>query len=293
MNLQKRATIFATITAFFLMIIKFVVGFLSGSIAIISSAIDSLLDMCMSIFNLFAVHTAEKDPDHVYNYGRWKIEAIAAFMEGILITLSGLFIFWESIKKIFHNEWVSDLWIAIWVMCISAIVTWVLVLFLWYVARKTKNIVIESDLLHYKSDLLTNSSILLALIIIYFTDFHYIDAIFGIIISVYILFWALSIIKKWYMLLLDISLDKSEVDRITHIILNTPKISSMHALKTRQSSDIKFIEAHLVFNKEISLLEAHTISHNIEDSIRKITNSTYVIMFHLEPYDDQEMENIK
>ena len=188
MQLQKKATIIATTTAFFLMIIKFFMGIISGSVAILSSAIDSLLDMCMSLFNLFAVHTSEKNPDHIYNYGRGKIEAVAAFLEGILITVSGIFIFSESIQKILYNESLKDVSIGIVVMMFSVMVTFCLVIYLTFVVKKTNNLVIKADLLHYKTDLFSNTSILLALAIIYFTDFYYIDAIFGILISVYILF---------------------------------------------------------------------------------------------------------
>lgn len=87
---------------------KFFVGIFSGSIAILSSAVDSLLDMMVSIFNTIAVHNASKDPDKTFNYGRGKIEALAAFLEGFIIFASAMYILYESILKIIHQEKIAD-----------------------------------------------------------------------------------------------------------------------------------------------------------------------------------------
>jgi ferrous-iron efflux pump FieF len=126
---------------------------LSSSIAVLSSAIDSLLDLFVSLFNFFAVKNAEKPRDARFNYGRGKIEALASLFEGIIITLSGLYILYESIMKLMNGSEVSYLGISIIVMIVSFAITLGLVLFLDYAAKKTKNIVIQSDLLHYKTDL--------------------------------------------------------------------------------------------------------------------------------------------
>lgn len=92
-------------------------------------------------------------------------------------------------------------------------------------------------------------------------------------------------------MLLDISLETDEVEKIQNIIKNTPKISTYHELRTRQSGGFKFVEAHLVFSSEILLLDAHTISHQIEDSIRKLDEKVnWKIVFHLEPYDDSSSD---
>ena len=160
--------------------------------------------------------------------------------------------------------------------------------FLDFVAKKTKNIVIQTDSLHYKVDFYTNIWIILSLIIIYYTWFYYLDSIVWMILSVYIIFSAYKILKKWFLLLLDAALKKEQVKKITKIIDDTYEIKSHHLLKTRQSSKTNFVQAHLVFkNIDIKLINAHRISDKIEDKIKKIDESkTWIIDFHLDPYDD-------
>lgn len=287
MSLIKFATIISSITAFLLAIIKFTVWFFSWSIAVLSSAIDSLLDMFVSVFNYFALHNSEKDPDKKFNYGRWKIEAIAALFEGIIITLSWIYIFYESIYKIINQETVSYLWISIIVMIVSVLITLFLVLFLDFVAKKTNNLVIKADSLHYKTDLYSNSGILIWLSIIYFTWINYIDSIIWVIISIFIIYSAYELIKKWFLLLLDVSLDEKEVEKIQEIISSQKLVNSYHELKTRQSWNTKYVEVHLVFSPDIKLVDAHRISDIIENEIPKIDkNNIWNILVHLDPYND-------
>jgi len=161
MSLQKTATIVSSITAFLLLVIKFFVWIISGSIAVLSSAIDSLLDLFVSLFNYFAVSNAEKEADSKFNYGRGKIEALASLIEWLIITGSGFYIMYVSVIKLINNEQVNYLWTAVVVMLISVIVTGALVYYLEYVAKKTNNLVIKSDALHYKTDLYSNVWILI------------------------------------------------------------------------------------------------------------------------------------
>ena len=291
MKIQQKATIIATTTAFFLAILKLSVGIFSGSIAILASAIDSLLDMGISIFNFVAVKNSWKDPDDQFNYGRGKIEALAAFLEGIIIAMAGIFIAYESVSRIIYQKPVGEIGIGIVVMIISVIVTGWLVGYLESVAKKTKSIVIASDALHYKTDLLSNLAILVGLILVAWFGWNYIDAIIGIGIAIYIAFSAFDIVKKWFLLLLDVSLDEMHVVNILDILDNHNELSDYHNFRSRESGGVKFVEAHLVFHENISLLDAHRVSHEIEDEIRKLdTDSEWSILFHLDPYDDKETD---
>ena len=291
MKIQQKATIIATTTAFFLAILKLSVGIFSGSIAILASAIDSLLDMGISIFNFVAVKNSWKDPDDQFNYGRGKIEALAAFLEGIIIAMAGIFIAYESVSRIIYQKPVGEIGIGVVVMIVSVIVTGWLVGYLESVAKKTKSIVVASDALHYKTDLLSNLAILVGLILVAWLWWNYIDAIIGIGIAIYIAFSAFDIVKKWFLLLLDVSLDEMHVVNILDILDNHKELSDYHNFRSRESGGVKFVEAHLVFHENISLLDAHRVSHEIEDEIRKLdTDSEWSILFHLDPYDDKETD---
>ncbi len=130
MRIEKKATIVSTSVATLLMVMKMTVGILSGSIAVLASAIDSLLDLTVSLFNYFALHNAEKDPDDTFNYGRSKIEPLAAVIEGTVISLSALFILYEALVKITHPREMEYMGISLAVMLVSIFITSLLVLFL-------------------------------------------------------------------------------------------------------------------------------------------------------------------
>jgi len=292
MTLQKKATIISSLTASILIVIKLAIGIVSGSVAVLASAIDSILDLIVSAFNYFAISTAEEPADEQFNYGRGKVEALAAVIEGTVITMSGIFIFYEAIKKAYLGEIVSHLTPSIIVMVISLILTLTLVLFLNFVARKTDNMVIKADALHYKTDIYSNGIILLSLIIIHFTNFYLIDSIMGVLISIYIIYSAYEIIKNGVYMLLDASLDKQIVENIENIIKEEKIVNNFHFLKTRRSGNTNFVDVHLVFNTDISLLEAHRAADRVEDKIRELNKKDeWIINTHLDPYDDSEINN--
>ena len=296
MTLEKKATIVSSSVATVLIIIKLAIGILSGSVSVLASAIDSVLDLIVSAFNLFAITKSEKPADDEFNYGRGKIEALAAVIEGTVITMSGLFILYEAIHKAIKNEPTKLLETSILVMSISIVLTVGLVLFLNFVAKKTNNLVIRSDALHYKTDIYSNGAILLALVLIHFTGIQIIDSIFGGAIAIYIIYSAYEIIKEGVLMLLDVALDKEIVEKIKDIIISTNGVTDYHFLKTRRSGKTNFVDVHVVMTPDISLLEAHRISDIVEEKIKELDkDSNWSITIHLDPYDDSEIneEEIK
>lgn len=291
MSLQKKATIIASFCAFFLALCKLIIGLMSGSIAILSSAIDSMVDFIISAFNFLAIRKVAQKPNENYNFGYGKLEAIMGLIEGCFVAGIGIFIFYQSVLKIYYQEEIQNINIGIFVMLFSLVLTFCLVVFLSYVAKKTKSLIVESDCLHYKSDLLTNFATLLALILIYLTGYFIIDALFGIIASFYIAFSAFKIIKKSTSLLMDVALEENKVEKIRELIKKNKEIISFHHLKTRKSPNMNYLSVHLVFCPIISLYNAHKISDELEMSIRKTFNDEkWDIQIHLDPYDDQEQE---
>ena len=287
MTLQKKATVVSSITATVLIIIKLTIGILSGSVAVLASAIDSVLDLIIYAFNYFAINKSEQPADETFNYGKGKIEALAAVIEGTVITMSGLFILYQAIKKAYVGDETTLLGSSILVMAISLVITIALVMYLNYVAKKTNSMVIRSDALHYKTDVLSNGAILISLVLIYSTGLHLIDAIMGVIISIYIIYSAYEIIKEGVYVLLDAALSEEIVKDIKNIIESEKQISDYHYLKTRRSANTNFVDVHLVFNDGISLLKAHSLGDKIEDKIAMISsNEEWVINVHLDPYDD-------
>ncbi len=293
MSAQRRATLIATSSAALLTLVKLVIGILSGSVAVIASAIDSILDMAISVFNFFAIKKAEEHPDETFNYGKGKIQAIAGVIEGTIITLSGLYIIYEAISKIIHGKGTGYLGVSVLVMLFSILVTWLLVRYLLRVAKATDNIVIKADALHYKTDLLSNAAVVVALVIVYLTGWDWVDALFGLGIGLYIIYSAYEIIHEGIMILLDRSLDSDKVAKIGEIIGNHPKVNGYHWLKTRTDGTHNFVEFHLVLSPEMTLEEAHNIAEEIECKIASLDpNKGWVITPHFDPYDDEHINEI-
>lgn len=294
MRLEEKATVVSSIVAFTLMLIKMVVGILSGSIAILASAIDSFLDLAVSSFNLFALHNATKEADDTFNFGRKKIEPIAAAVEGTIISLSALFIFYQSFQKLIYPRDIQMMDLSILVMFISIVLTLLLVIFLQYIAKKTDNLVIKADALHYKTDLFSNAAVLIAIGTISLTNLQIIDAIAGFFIAFYMIFSAYPIMKSSILYLMDVALPAEDVKKIRKIIQNEPDITAFHMLRTAMRSDNDiFITVHCVFNISISLFDAHQVSDRIERKIKALFEQKHVtINIHLDPYDDTD-ENLR
>jgi len=289
---QKKATIVSSTVAIVLVIVKLTIGVASGSVAVLASAIDSLLDTLVSIFNFFAIKKAEENPDKEYQYGKGKIQAIAAVIEGTVITISGLYIIYEAIKK-FNTQSVTTLLTpSILVMLFSIVVTYLLVQYLLKVANDTDNIVIKADALHYKTDLWSNAAVLLALGLVYVTKIDMIDALFGLLIGLYIIYSAFEIIKDGIEILLDRALSSDIVAKIGETISQHPEVTSYHWLKTRTDGTSNFVEFHMVLRPSMLLLEAHRIADEVEDIIVKLDNKKkWIITPHFDPYDDEALND--
>ncbi len=293
MSVERRATLIAVTVSIILAIAKVTVGFLSGSVAVIASALDSVMDMVVSIFNNVALKVSESRPNEKFNYGKGKIEGIAALFEGVVIIASGFFIIYEAINKLIHHEPITHLNISMFVMAFSIVMVLGLVMFLNYTAKKTKNIVIKSDALHYKTDLVTNSAVLISLIIIKITGWHYIDFILSMILGIYIIKEALDIVKESFEILLDVALDFETIEKIKEIIKKEPLVLDYHCLRTRKSGNRNFVDVHLVLTPDMKLKLAHSILENVEEKIRKLDqNQKWVINIHADPYDDSTINKI-
>ena len=294
MRLEKKATVVSTSVAGVLVLMKMTVGILSGSIAVLASAIDSLLDLTVSLFNYFALNTAEKSADEQFNFGRSKIEPLAAVIEGTVISLSALFILYEALVKIAHPREMGYMASSIWVMSASLIITLFLVMFLNYVAKKTQNMVIKADALHYKTDLFSNGAVLMALALISMTGEQLIDPILGVGIAIFMIYSSMPIIKEGILMLLDAALPQEDIEKIKTLLDNEKGINDYHYLQTRESGSHIFISVHAVYNISISLYDAHLVADNIEADMKTLfEGKTVHTLIHMDPYDDSEINEME
>ncbi len=183
---------------------------------------------------------------------------------------------------------------SIWVMAASLVITLFLVMFLNYVAKKTKNMVIKADALHYKTDLFSNGAVLMALALISMTGEQLIDPILGVGIAIFMIYSSIPIIKEGVLMLLDAALPEEDIEKIKDILKNEEIITDYHYLQTRESGSDIFISVHTVFNTSISLYDAHLVADKIENKIKALFEHKSVhILVHMDPYDDSEMNELE
>jgi cation diffusion facilitator family transporter len=230
----------------------------------------------------------------MFNYGKGKIEGLAALFEGLLIIASSFFISYTAIDRLIHHKEITEINLAFYVMVFSLVVTFGLVLFLNYVAKKTNSLVIKSDALHYKTDLISNGAIVAVLVLVKFTGWYQVDFIVSLLIAIYIFKEALELVKEGFLNLLDVSLDFKTVENIKNIIKKEPLVLDYHCLRTRKSGHRNFVDVHLVLTPDMKLKLAHTIIEKVEDKIRELDKSvTWVINIHADPYDDSNINKMQ
>lgn len=286
---EKKAILVSSCVAAMLVVTKATVGLLSGSVAVLASAIDSALDLAVSAFNYFAISRSEKPASERFNYGLGKVEGLAATIEGAIIIASGLFILYKAINKALLGSGTTHLEISMGVMLFSLLITALLVAYLNRTAKATNNLVVKADAMHYRTDLFANAGVLVSLLLVKLTDNHLIDAFVGAIIAVYIIFSAYDILREGILNLLDVALDEQMVEQIKTIITDEKDVNSYHVLRTRKAGNNHFVDAHLVFQSGILLDTAHDAADHIEGEIAKLDDRAHwVFNLHLDPVDDSK-----
>ncbi|HHL32585.1 MAG TPA: cation diffusion facilitator family transporter, partial [Oceanospirillales bacterium] len=243
-QLLKWVTYASVATALILIVVKTVAWYLSGSIGILASLIDSLMDSFASVINLFAVRYALQPADDDHHFGHGKAEPLAGLAQASFIAGSAVFLIFNAVQRLQNPQALSHSTLGIAVMVFSIVLTLILVLFQRHVVKVTNNLAIKADSLHYVTDLLTNFSILIAL---YLTALGYLwaDAAFAIVIALYIFKSAFEISNSSFHQLMDKKLDEETEDLIVRTIMNSKDVIGLHDLRTRQSGKNKFIQFHL------------------------------------------------
>lgn len=256
-------------TAVFLTFFKAAVGLWSGSLAVLSSAFDSLLDILSSTVNFFAIRVSMTPPDENHPYGHSKFEPLAAQFQSFIIMLSGAFILYKAYVNIRNDAKITAVGLNIAVMTVSILITFFLVFFLQYAAKKLESTVLHADSLHYKTDLFSGAGVLIALVLIKLTGFHIIDAIVSAVIAVYIIVSALMLNFQVTKELLDETLPDEDMKTLKDILdRHKIEIVDVHKLRTRRAGNQKFIDMHLVLYHGLSLQDGNDIREDIEQRIK-------------------------
>ena len=267
-RLLKIATTASVTTAMLLIGVKMVAWLLTGSISVLASLIDSIMDAAASTLNLLAVRLSLQPPDREHRFGHGKVEPLAALVQAAFIVGSGLFLVLQAIDRLLHPRLLEDVSIGLLVMAFAIAATIVLLLIQNHVIKRTGSTVIRADSLHYMTDVLTNLGTIAALVLTQF-GWPLFDPLFGIVIAVYICYGAWRIGVDAVNHLLDRELPDAVREQVKQIVRDEPGARGMHDLRTRQSGLIQIIQLHIELDAGLSLHDAHEISERVEEEIRR------------------------
>ncbi|PWR24675.1 cation diffusion facilitator family transporter [Zavarzinia aquatilis] len=266
-RLMRRATMASVGVALTLIAIKIAAYVLSGSVAMLSSLVDSSLDAAASLATLFAVHQSTAPADREHRFGHGKAEALAGLLQAAIVSGSGMFLLFESVRRILNPAPIDNGLIGIGVMVISIVLTLGLVTYQQRVARRTGSIAVSGDRLHYLSDLLSNAGVILALVLASQFGLVEADGIIALGIAGILLHGAYGIVRGALDMLMDRELPDVERARIIEIVKAEPRVLALHDLRTRRSGLATFIQLHLVLDADMKLRDAHGIAEAVEQAL--------------------------
>lgn len=281
-RLLRLATHASVATAAILIVAKGSAWLMTGSVSLLTTLIESLMDLAASVVNLFAVRHALQPADSDYRFGYGKAEPLAGLAQAAFVAGSAIFLMIEAIDRLITPKPVVNEEIGIAVMVFSIALTFILIRFQGYVVRQTQSLAINADSLHYKGDFLIHAGVILSLLLSAALGWQLSDPIFAIVIALYILLNAKTIAAESLHILMDRELDESERRRIRAIVLAHPEVSDIHDLRTRSSGPRVFIQFHLELPPTISLNRAHEISDDVEAKLRAAFPNAGVII-HQDP----------
>lgn len=281
-RLLKSATYASVATALLLVGVKFAAWLATGSLSILASLIDSLMDVMASFINLMAIRFSLNPADDEHSFGHGKAEALAGLAQASFIAGSALILFMHGIERLASPAPLQSLGLGLGIMVFSILATLILITFQRYVIKKTNSTAIRADSLHYATDLLTNVFTIIALLLTRFSWGLIMDPLFSMIIALIIFRSAWQIGSQAVQLLMDQQLPRGQREVIEQIVLGHQQVLGMHDLRTRQSGQIAIIQFHLDLSATLPLAEAHSIGKDIEHLIKESFPGADVII-HQDP----------
>jgi cation diffusion facilitator family transporter len=269
-----------------LILLKVVVGMVTGSVAILTEALHSMIDLIASVVAFFSVRKADEPADADHPYGHEKIEHMAAAIEGMLILVGSGVIALEAVRRLIEGGHVQRLGLGIAVIALSLVVNFGVSTWLFTRARATGSPALEADAEHLRTDMVSSIGVLVGLILVIVTDAEWIDPVVALLVAAWISLAGLRILRQASRVLVDEALPQDELDAIAQEITRfAPRgVVGFHALRARRAGAHRYIDMHVQFSAGTSLEDAHRTSHDLQDAIRaRLANSD--VLIHLEPAD--------
>ena len=280
LRLATRASVAVACT---LIVAKAIAWWLSGSVSMLAGLTDSALDGITSMLNLLAVHYALRPADDDHRYGHGKAESLAGMAQALFIGGSAVLIAFQAYERLHDPQPLGAPWLSIGVIVFSLLLTAALLVLQHRVIKQTGSNAVRADSLHYRSDMLLNGSILIALILAGF-GFDQLDAWFGLGIAAYILWSAIQIARESFSVLMDEELPTDVSQHMLELACSVPGVLGAHDLRTRISGNHWFVQLHLELPGELTLSVAHGISDQAADAIHQAYPRAEVLV-HADPQE--------
>ncbi|MRR55245.1 MAG: cation transporter [Deltaproteobacteria bacterium] len=263
--------------------IKLTVGIPMGSVAVISEAIHSGLDLLAAIIAYYAVGKSGKPADERHPYGHGKWENVSGVVEALLILAAAMYIIYEAAQRLMGKAEIEHLGLGTAVMAISALVNWFVSRYLFKVARETRSVALEADAWHLRADVYTSIGVLIGLVLIAVTKITILDSLAAIIVALLIIKSSIQLTISAMGDIFDVKLPAEDEAKVREILSrHEGDCIDFHRLRSRKSGSARFIDMHIVVPRKWSIEEAHKESDRIETEIRTALPNTEVII-HIDP----------
>jgi ferrous-iron efflux pump FieF len=267
-RLMRRATVTALAVGSLLAAAKLVAFLMTGSVAMLSSLIDSLLDIAASVINVLAVRHALQPADREHRFGHGKAESLAGLGQSVFIGGSAVFLFVEAGRRLFEPAPVVNSAIGVAVVVLTIVATVALVRFQASVVRRTGSLAVSADHLHYRGDLLLNGGVLVALVLGPWLGWPWLDPALALVIGGFVLYSAWRIVVGSLDILMDRELSDADRGRIRALCQAHPQVLGVHEMRTRSAGQNIFVQLHLELDGGMTLREANAIAHRVEHDIQ-------------------------
>jgi len=266
-----------------LVIAKLIIGILMGSVAVISEAIHSGIDLLAAIIAFLSIKKANEPADEVHPYGHGKFEDVSGTVEAILIFGAAVFIIYEAVKKLINHSPVENIGLGVMVMGVSSLVNWMISGYLFKIAKKTDSIALEADAWHLRTDVYTSLGVMLGLGLIYLTNWPLLDPLAAIAVALLIIKASWDLTRKSFSGIIDTRLPQEEEIIIRGILDNhNSAFLEYHELRSRKSGSERFMDLHLVVPPSWSVEKVHDLCDHLENEIKEAIPNLQAVI-HIEP----------
>lgn len=280
-RLIKAASYASVLTAITLLCAKIFAWSISDSTSVLSSLLDSLMDIVASLVNFYAIRYTLMPADDDHPFGHSKAEGIAALIQSAFILGSSVLLLLQVGERLVNPKAITAVSESVGVMVFSILLTTALVLFQRYVSKKTRSLAVEADAAHYYGDILTGAAVIVALLVAD-RGWYWMDPLIALVIAVVLIYSVFSIARSALAVLMDEALSPEDEEKIKTLARAHTQVQGVHDLLTRRSGRITFIQLHLELNGEQSLTDAHRITKQVENSIRAVYSDAQIII-HQDP----------